>query len=149
MGFDHAERFSQKTCGRRRHHRLGDRRSVGFTHREGHAFAAVKGDGSVATRSGARSGGDSEKVLEDGAEHVVMTSHAFAAMKKDGSVVTRGDKKTLWMWLRRRETMWLLLPSKKTVPSSRGATNAMEPTKSSPSCTAELATGARVSVNAL
>ena len=67
----------------------------------GHAFAAVKRNGSVVTWGYPRQGGDSTKVSEQLAENIhyiystFVISHygAFAALKGDGSAVTWGNSK--------------------------------------------------------
>eukprot|EP00747_Dinoflagellata_sp_TGD_P066341 gnl/TRDRNA2_/TRDRNA2_154757_c1_seq2.p1 gnl/TRDRNA2_/TRDRNA2_154757_c1~~gnl/TRDRNA2_/TRDRNA2_154757_c1_seq2.p1 ORF type:complete len:122 (-),score=15.06 gnl/TRDRNA2_/TRDRNA2_154757_c1_seq2:285-650(-) len=58
------------------------------------AFAAVKGDGSVATWGDRRFGGDCSAVQEQlagGVRRIHSTSFVFAALMKNGSVVTWGD----------------------------------------------------------
>ena len=66
-----------------------------FAHREGWAFAAVKGDGSVVTWGDETYGGNSDAArsqLTTGVRHFVGSRHAFAAVKEDGSVVAWGDQ---------------------------------------------------------
>ena len=61
----------------------------------GHAFAAVKSDGSVVTWGWPDRGGDSSGVaaqLSSGVQSVVGNSVAFAAVKSDGSVVAWGEQ---------------------------------------------------------
>ncbi|CAE8651084.1 unnamed protein product, partial [Polarella glacialis] len=60
----------------------------------GHAFAAVKSDGSVITWGSPDQGGDSSRVedrLQEGVVQVVGNTYAFAAVKSDGSVITWGS----------------------------------------------------------
>ena len=62
----------------------------------GHAFAAVKSDGSVVTWGHAYHGGDSRSVavqLAGGVKSVTGSGCAFAAVKSEGSVVTWGGVK--------------------------------------------------------
>ncbi|MDY0170820.1 MAG: FG-GAP-like repeat-containing protein, partial [Thermoguttaceae bacterium] len=62
-------------------------------HRNSHAFAALKSDGSVVTWGHSDFGGDSSSVageLQSGVSQIFSTYWAFAALKDDGSVVTWG-----------------------------------------------------------
>ena len=70
-----------------------------FAHREGRAFAAVKGDGSVVAWGDQTSGGNSDAVrsqLTTGVRQIVGNRSAFAAVKEDGSVVTWGNQRFWW-----------------------------------------------------
>ncbi|MEB3195130.1 MAG: bluetail domain-containing putative surface protein [Cyanobacteriota bacterium] len=61
--------------------------------RNGGAFAALRGDGSVVTWGGGNDGGDSSTVaarLASGVSQIFSNPSAFAALKADGSVVTWG-----------------------------------------------------------
>ena len=58
-----------------------------------HAYAALKGDGSVITWGNGAWGGNSSSVsehLSSGVRQIFSTRFAFAALKDDGSVVTWG-----------------------------------------------------------
>ncbi len=64
----------------------------GGEHRNYHAFAALKKDGSVVTWGESSSGGDSSSVADQLSQvtQIFSTGSAFAALKADGSVVTWG-----------------------------------------------------------
>ena len=62
-----------------------------------HAFAAIKGDGSVFTWGDDLYGGGSDAVREQlavGVHHIYSSDSTFAAVKVDGAVVTWGNKES-------------------------------------------------------